>query len=125
MRLRGAKPAILLFSALFIVAFKRRCAILETSLPEEMKPVSSPGKNIFSFWKENGPNKNAIIAENDAIHNIRRLKEFQSVTHDILLRHKLDVPHKIEEIETFMSKATNLQPEYWKTALPAIFDPRG
>ena len=103
--------------------FKNRQAELKTTASEDVKDIASAQKGIFSFWKQSGSQRYAMIAEDNAIHKIRRLKEFQSVTHDILLRLKLDSPKKIEEVETFMKKV-NLQPEYWKTCLPSIFDPR-
>lgn len=125
MKLHSRKVAVLLILATSLCfTFKNRQAELKTTASEDVKDLASTQKDIFSFWKQSGSQRYAIIAEDNAIHKIRRLKEFQSVTHYILLRFKLDFPRKIEEVETFMKKV-NLKPEYWKTTVPSIFDPRG
>ena len=127
MKFKSVRAFTLVFAVVAISyhsAPRNRRADMGTTYPESIKDESSPGRDIFTFWKLSGSQKYAIIAENDKIHKIRRLKEFQSVTHSILLKQELDFPRKIEEIESFMYKL-NLQPEYWKTTLPSIFDPRG
>lgn len=123
MKIKSAKVAILLLSLATLYLSRSRWS--EVSYPEDSKVSSSSlGNDIFSTWKLSGSQKHAIIAESYTIRKIRGLKEFQSLTHSILLRQELDFPRKIEEIENFMYEL-NLQPEYWKTTLPAIFDPRG
>ena len=125
MKLCTCKAAVLLILGTSLCfTFKNRRAELKTTASDDVKDIASTQKNIFSFWKQSGSQRYAMIAEDNAIHKIRSLKEFQSVTHYILLRLKLDSPQKIEEVETFM-KEVNLEPEYWKTTLPSIFDPRG
>jgi len=127
MKIKSVKLAILLLSlsTLYLSISRRRNRWTEIINPEDSKVSSSGLRNdIFSTWKQSGSQKYAIIADSNKIHKIRGLKEFQSLTHSILLRQELAFPRKIEEIENFLYEL-NLQPEYWKTTLPSIFNPLG
>ena len=125
LKIKSVKLAILLLSLATLYFSKSRSRRIAVNYPEDSKVSSSSlGNDIFSTWRQSGSQKHAIIAESYTIRKIKGLKEFQSLTHSILLRQKLAFPRKIDEIESFMYEL-NLKPEYWKTTLPSIFDPRG
>ena len=110
-KIRKAALAFVLstFLIYFYTSKKKTCVSTGTS-----------ENSFLSFWIGSSSRNSAIVADESTVWKLRKLKNFQALTHDLLLRHKLLIPKKIPEVEDFMLEA-RLQPEYWKTALPSIF----
>ena len=125
MRIRSRNSAAgLMFATLYIFFSYRKQKQNLASNIGTIIGAGDPPKDFLSFWHKRGSQKNAIIADENTIWKIGRLKNFQSFTHSLLMSCKLKIPTKLPEVESFMKKA-KLQPEYWKTTIPSIFDPYG
>ena len=99
----------------------------EDGKQEEYSRISGGYKNVKlrgSAETDVQREKVAVVLERGNVWNLKKLRHFQQVIQERLLVTKFRFPKHIVEIEKFM-KEFGKTPEYWKTALPTIFNPIG